>query len=196
MPATITWSWILFLGWWLYRAAGGKATRSRESIASRAAHAVAATAAYLLIWSPWGGRLLDTPLMSESARTSLIPAFSLLTLLGIGFAIWAREHLGRNWSARITIKEGHELIRTGPYSAVRHPIYTGILTAALATALAAGRVGALIGFAILLAGFWLKSAKEERWMGREFGEQYDHYRQASGHFLPRIAGRRKAGGAW
>ena len=67
-----------------------------------------------------------------SAR--FVPAGNLLPVLGaimiaagLGFAVWARAHLGRNWSGIVTVKEGHALVRTGPYRAVRHPIYTGLL---------------------------------------------------------------------
>ena len=62
---------------------------------------------------------------------------------GIAVAFWARWHLGTNWSGMVTLKEGHQLIRTGPYRAMRHPIYTGILLALLGTAITFGEVRAL-----------------------------------------------------
>lgn len=57
-------------------------------------------------------------------------------------AVWARVHLGRNWSGIVTVKEDHELIRTGPYGYVRHPIYTGLITGLIGT----GEVPALVPF--------------------------------------------------
>jgi len=60
---------------------------------------------------------------------------AVLSVIGVGFAIWARAHLGRNWSSRPATKEHHELVTTGPYAYVRHPIYTGIILMAFATAL-------------------------------------------------------------
>ena len=67
-----------------------------------------------------------------------------LTAAGVAIAIWARWHLGTNWSGVVTLKEGHELIRTGPYRTIRHPIYTGILLAFLGTAVALGEVRGLL----------------------------------------------------
>ena len=61
-------------------------------------------------------------------------------VVGLLFAVWAREHLGSNWSRSVTIKQGHELITTGPYAVVRHPIYTGILAGFLGTAIALSQV--------------------------------------------------------
>ena len=68
---------------------------------------------------------------------------------GLLFAVWAREHLGSNWSRSVTIKQGHELITTGPYAVVRHPIYTGILAGHLGTAIALSQVGGFIGFVLI-----------------------------------------------
>ena len=100
----------------------------------------------------------------------------LVTVLGIGFAIWARAHLGTNWSSRPAIHENHTITRTGPYAIVRHPIYTGILTGILGTAIA---TGALLGFVSLLVIFFLfliKIRMEEQFLLEEFGEEYERYR--------------------
>lgn len=188
MPPAISWCWILFLLWWLIRAIGVKPARARESVWARVSQAAVVALAYILITSRIGREgILALSFMSDSTRADFAPALTLLTVLGLGFAVWAREHLGRNWSARVTIKEGHELIRTGPYASIRHPIYTGILVAALASSLTVGRINALLGFVVLAVSFWFKSRKEERWMGGEFGEKYAEYRKVSGRFLPRVA---------
>lgn len=62
----------------------------------------------------------------------------LMVICGLAFAVWARIHLGRNWSGTVTVKEDHELIRSGPYGIVRHPIYTGLLLAIAGTAIVFG----------------------------------------------------------
>jgi protein-S-isoprenylcysteine O-methyltransferase Ste14 len=190
MIRLLPWCWGLFFGWWIFRARGNKADRIRESFAARWGQTATIVAAWLVITAPlFNVDVLGLPIIPERARSAVEPFLVLVVLLGIGIAIWAREHLGRNWSVRVTVKEGHELIRTGPYARIRHPIYTGILLATLANAFAIGRVHALVGFGILFVGFWFKSRKEERWMGQEFGERYAEYRKVSGRFLPRVASR-------
>src|SRR6476659_2184860 len=85
----------------------------------------------------------------------------VLTALGMMFSIWARVSLGRNWSGRVVLKHGQELVSTGPYTLVRHPIYTGLLVALAGTALYDGRFRVLLGLAFFAIGFWLKALSEE-----------------------------------
>ena len=106
------------------------------------------------------------------------------TLAGVTFAIWARVTLGANWSGVITIKEGHTLVRCGPYSIVRHPIYTGILTAVAGTALTHGSVRAILALPVVTFGFWLKTLTEERFMAAEFGDEYKRYQREVRALLP------------
>lgn len=93
-----------------------------------------------------------------------------LATLGFAFTWWARVHLGRLWSSTVTRKSDHRVVNTGPYAIVRHPIYTGILVAMLATALLRGTAAALVGFALLIAGFYLKARLEESFLRSELGE--------------------------
>lgn len=104
-----------------------------------------------------------------------------LTIAGIAFAIWARFFLGTNWSATPSIKQGHELVRSGPYAIVRHPIYSGFLLGLLGTAIYAGDFRALAAFGIVLIGLKWKSLTEESLMQQQFGAQYvDYKRQVKG----------------
>ncbi len=107
-----------------------------------------------------------------------------LVLLGIAFAIWARLHLGGNWSAAVTLKQNHTLIRRGPYTLVRHPIYTGLLVAMLGVALIVGEVRGLLGVGVLFLTFWLKSRMEERFMLERFGVDYRRYQQQVKSLIP------------
>ena len=75
----------------------------------------------------------------------------ILLLIGLGFAVWARVHLGRNWSANAVIKEDHKLIRTGPYSIVRHPIYSGIWLGIIGTAIVLGIIVGLLFMLIIFS---------------------------------------------
>lgn len=117
-------------------------------------------------------------------RTSWVIAGTALTLLGILFAVWARVTLGRNWSGVVTIKQDHELILRGPYTVVRHPIYTGILFALLGTALVYGCARCFVGLLLCGVAFWLKLRIEERFMLQQFGEQYTEYRQRTRALVP------------
>jgi protein-S-isoprenylcysteine O-methyltransferase Ste14 len=107
-----------------------------------------------------------------------------LEALGFAFAWWARVHLGKLWSGRITRKTDHRVIDTGPYAIVRHPIYTGILLAFYATAGAKATLFGLAGAAVMTAGFWYKARLEERWLAQELGAPYQEYRRRVPMLLP------------
>ena len=109
-----------------------------------------------------------------------------LTALGMLFSIWARVSLGRNWSGNVVLKQGHELVSTGPYAFVRHPIYTGLLVALTGTALYDGRWRALLGLVLFAIGFWLKARSEEDLLEREFGEEYHSYRARTPMLIPSL----------
>jgi protein-S-isoprenylcysteine O-methyltransferase Ste14 len=165
------WAWALV---WAVAALSNKATRRRESRGSRLAHVVPLLiGGVLLAWRdpPW--EVLTQRLWPRSFGVYLIGV--ALLAAGLGLAVWARVYLGRNWSGTVSVKEGHELIRTGPYAYVRHPIYTGLLAAVLGTAIATGTVGAALGFLIILIGLVRKSRIEEVFMRETFPDEYPRY---------------------
>jgi protein-S-isoprenylcysteine O-methyltransferase Ste14 len=98
-----------------------------------------------------------------------------LTIAGLAFACWARVILGRNWSGVVQLKQDHELIVRGPYSIVRHPIYTGLLLAFFGTAVGVGEWRGMIATAIVGVSFWRKLRLEERWLCELFGDRYRNY---------------------
>jgi protein-S-isoprenylcysteine O-methyltransferase Ste14 len=99
-----------------------------------------------------------------------------LVAIGFSFCWWARIHLGPLWSSGITRKSSHHVIATGPYAVVRHPIYTGITLAALATAVAHGAPTSFLGAALMTTGWYIKARLEERFLREELGpEAYDAY---------------------
>jgi len=108
-------------------------------------------------------------------------------LIGLGIATWARIHLGTNWSGVVTLKEGHELIRTGPYRNIRHPIYTGILIAFFGNILQLGQVRGLITLAIIWLSFYIKARREESFLRQEFGPKFDEHIRHTGMFLPKFS---------
>ena len=118
--------------------------------------------------------------------SSNVPSLAI-TVAGTALAIWARWHLGSNWSGVVTLKEGHELIRSGPYRAIRHPIYTGILLALLGTSIAVGEARGLIAVAIVLLSFYLKARREESFLSQEFGPGFTEHQRHTGMFLPKFS---------
>jgi protein-S-isoprenylcysteine O-methyltransferase Ste14 len=103
--------------------------------------------------------------------------------LGLSFAIWARVHIGRNWGTPMTQKKEPELVTSGPYRLVRHPIYSGILTAGIGTAVALGWFWLIV---VGLAGIYFIYAAtvEERYLGEQFPETYPDYKQRSKMLVP------------
>ncbi|NNM83694.1 isoprenylcysteine carboxylmethyltransferase family protein [Candidatus Parcubacteria bacterium] len=107
----------------------------------------------------------------------------LLCLIGVAIAAWARLHLGRNWSATPSMKEGHELVTSGPYRFVRHPIYTGIITAAFGSIFIGGMVWLAI-FVVMAANFLYRIPVEEGYMMHLFPSQYPEYKKRTKALVP------------
>ena len=112
---------------------------------------------------------------------------AVMTWAGVGFAIWARYHIGRFWSASVALKTEHELIRSGPYARIRHPIYTGILLALAGTTLAVGRYRGIVAFVLIFASLIRKSKQEEALLAEQFGPAFEEHRRHTGFFLPRLS---------
>jgi len=109
----------------------------------------------------------------------------LLIAAGFGFAWWARVHLGELWSGQITAKQNHQIVASGPYGIVRHPIYTGILTAVVATAAAKGTVLGVAGLVLISVGVWIKARLEETWLtGQLDPGAYEQYRRKVPMLIP------------
>jgi protein-S-isoprenylcysteine O-methyltransferase Ste14 len=125
--------------------------------------------------------VLRTRVMPAAAWPSALGA--ILVAAGLGFSVWARRHLGRNWSAHVVVKEGHSLIRTGPYRRLRHPIYSGILLAFLGMAAAIGELRGFLAFVPALVSFAQKSRVEEARM-REIFAEYEQYQRESAALIP------------
>jgi len=116
--------------------------------------------------------------------TALFDAGLAITILGLAFTVWARVHLGRLWSGAVTLKEGHQLIRSGPYGIVRHPIYTGLVVASAGTALARGTIGAIVGLVLIIGVCLIKIRVEERLMTEQFPDAYRDYRREVRTLIP------------
>ena len=177
--------WLLFGLYWLVSAFKRKRTKQRETVMQRLGYTLPLlVAAYLLSQPRAHYGWLGAQFIPYSSVVEWVGV--LLTAAGVGVAFWARWHLGANWSGAVTLKEGHELIRTGPYRAIRHPIYTGILLALLGTAVANGEVRALVAVGIAWISFYIKARREESFLAREFGPGFTEHLRHTGMFLPRV----------
>jgi protein-S-isoprenylcysteine O-methyltransferase Ste14 len=107
-----------------------------------------------------------------------------LTVLGLALALWGRFYLGGNWSAQVELKRDHQLIRTGPYAIVRHPIYSGFMLAALGTAFVYGQLHELLAFVLISIAWTYKSRLEEAFLMEQFGAEYDQYRKQVKGLIP------------
>src|SRR5262245_13728062 len=170
--------WAAFWLYWLVAAFSVKRGRVRWSreLGIRAVLAVAATPSVRL------GAFRGPSSNAARWRAGL---GLVLFALGLGFAIWARIHIGRNWGTPMTQKADPELVTSGPYHLVRHPIYSGILVAGVGTAVA---LSWLWLTAVVLAGiYFLYSATvEERYMAAQFPDKYPAYKRSTKMLVPFI----------
>jgi protein-S-isoprenylcysteine O-methyltransferase Ste14 len=175
----------LWLAWalvWLLMALRVKPVAWRESRASRLANALPLVVA----WWLFVARSLPDWLMQRWHD----PSWSwywfgvLVVVAGLLLAIWARLKLAGNWSGTVTLKEDHEIVRTGPYRLIRHPIYSGLLLAFIGSAMALGEWRGVVAVLLAAGAFWGRIRLEERRLGEHFGDAYAQYRRSSWALIP------------
>jgi protein-S-isoprenylcysteine O-methyltransferase Ste14 len=175
--------WAIWVLYWIVSARGTKQTQRNEDARSWLSHHAPLIAGAVLLGVPdILGTTMDGDFVPQVAPWPWIAI--ALVAAGLGFAVAARVWLGGNWSSNVTLKQGHELIRSGPYAWVRHPIYTGLLLALLGTAIMVGKWRALIGLALIVIAFVRKLSIEERFMAEQFGEDYARYRADVAALVP------------
>ncbi len=177
------WSWVVVVLVWLPGAFAVKRNAKTAQPGRQIATGLLALIGFALLLDP---RLFPPFDIGATPQTPFFgPIGLVLDVVGVGFAIWARVVLGRNWSgAVVSLKEGHELVQSGPYAVVRHPIYAGFLLAALGTALTMGRLGSYLGVAVILATFLLRVAAEEALMRQQFPSAHEDYCRRTRKLVP------------
>jgi protein-S-isoprenylcysteine O-methyltransferase Ste14 len=179
IPALVL--WVIFGLYWSTAGLNSAPTKSAESWVSTYFHQFMLGAAFLLLILPVPGLtgwFLPWRLHFFVAAGAIVQAGFLL------LAVWARRHLGRNWSAEVRIAVDHQLVRTGPYRLLRHPIYTAMLGMFLGTAIASSQYHALLGLTILLVAYLRKTRMEEQILHHTFGADYDAYRRDTWALVP------------
>jgi protein-S-isoprenylcysteine O-methyltransferase Ste14 len=177
--------WIVFVAYWAAGALKTRRTVSRESSASRYGILFLEILGFALLF---GGRMGMGVLGSRIVPQTFAFAVAgvVLTWCGIAIAVWARWHPGQYWSARITLKEDHQLIHTGPYTHFRHPIYSGLDLAALGGALAIDEWRCLAGVGLIVLGYWIKARKEESMLSAQFGPAFEEHCRHTGFLIPKF----------
>lgn len=175
--------WLLWIGYWIYAARGTRRTVKSESRWGRAQHLTLFVLAVLLMKQGLlPGDFFNHRILPDEDAYRWVGCG--LTAFGLGWAIWARVHLGSYWSGTVTLKEGHKIIQSGPYAITRHPIYTGLFIAVFGSGMVQGEVRALIADALVLAAIFRKSSIEEDLLISEFPEEYPNYRKKVKRLIP------------
>ncbi len=192
MPAAhsvIGWLWAAFVLYWLILAQfNKKVSRSSPWSSAWAVRVAIVVGVLVVLWlrrrgaggvpAPIGRSLwLHHP--GVGARWTGVG----LCLAGFALAFWARAHLGRNWGMPMSLRQDHELVTSGPYAYVRHPIYSGIMLAMIGSALAVGFFWLAL-FVLYFAYFLCSARTEERMMLTQFPEAYPAYRRRTKLLIP------------
>jgi protein-S-isoprenylcysteine O-methyltransferase Ste14 len=176
--------WAIFLTYWIAGSLKTRANAQKEPFLSRFIILLMEFAGYLLVFAPFNIGVLRFHVIPRTIPSAILGVAS--TWAGIGLAIWARYHLAEYWSARITIKEGHQLIRTGPYRRLRHPIYTGLILATIGSALVIDHWRCVLGVLLVTVGYCFKAKREEAMLEKQFGEAFQEHRKHTGFLFPKF----------
>jgi protein-S-isoprenylcysteine O-methyltransferase Ste14 len=169
--------WAVFWIYWLVAAFTAKSSRGRWSRVSGLRIGLLVVGAYFIRLSfSRGGHAIGTGPVLSGIGVALWAA-------GLGVAVWARLYIGRNWGMPMTRREAPDLVTTGPYRYVRHPIYTGIILGVLGTALATTLYG-LIAVAVLTGFFSYSATREESFLIEEFPDTYPAYKARTKMLIP------------
>jgi len=180
------WIWAAFGIYWLASGTRGKPEQTGESSIYRTLRLTIMVVVFALLFARWTAKLGPLGLSFLAHRPAVEHAGFVLALGGIALAIWARIHLGLYWSDKVVLKVDHQLIRTGPYAHLRHPIYSGVLAGVAGTALVLGEWRGLVAFAIVLVNYAIKAKREDRLLADHFGGSFAEHKKRAGFLLPKF----------
>lgn len=182
---TVTILWAAWVIYWAVSARGARRNERCESMGHRLATvAILGFAGFLIFARSSSLGALERRFIPQDPTIQAVAV--VLIVVGLGITVWARRHIGQFWSGRVTLKRDHQLIQSGPYARVRHPIYSGLFLAMLATALFVGEWRAALGALLILVTHGWKARREEALLAGQFGAAYAEYRKRTGSLLPRL----------
>ncbi len=176
--------WLVSELYWGFNSKGNKETIHQQRTLIRTFALISIYLAFILIYVPFVSvGLLALRLVPQNDLVGMSGV--VLCGLGISFSIWSRKILGRNWSGPVTFKKKHELIRSGPYRIVRHPIYFGSLVSLTGSALTTAELRGFLGVLMVFFGLLKKINEEEGLLGNHF-QEYADYRMRVKKLIPFI----------
>jgi protein-S-isoprenylcysteine O-methyltransferase Ste14 len=176
--------WTIFIAIWLISALGSKKKQTNSSMSTWWKDAALRTFIIAMIVLFFGSKLNSSDFRNLSSFGPVLSSLGvIICAMGLGFAIWARFLLGKVWSMPAPAKKEPELITTGPYAYVRHPIYTGITFAMFGTFLASTFIWG-IPLVIFCVYFIYSAHKDEKLMLKEFPKQYPDYTKKTKMLIP------------
>lgn len=178
-------AWLIVVTYWLISSFGVKKPVSEENRFKRFVYYWLPLLVAVLLLGP--GEWFGDSLIRENfvPHTNLVGTIGLVfCFLGAFIACWSRYLLGENWSLSVQKKEGHELIKSGPYKTIRHPIYTGLLLLFFGNTIIVGDYRGIIAVIIVFFAFWFKLLKEEKILEETFGHQYLLYKVKTFYLIP------------
>ena len=170
--------WVAFWIYWLAASTGAKAGQTRWTRFAGIRVAVILLALLLLRVRAFKAQAVTTDPWVQGIGLAVF-------LLGLALAIWARVHLGRNWGTPMSEKIDPELVTTGPYRSIRHPIYSGIILAMIGTTIAVSLYW-LVAVLVIGVYFLYSAFVEERTMARLFPGSYPEYKRSTKMLIPFI----------
>ena len=174
--------WVSVALYWNISARSIKFAAERQDLVARLARTPVWLGFILFIAAgiyPAGMVVIRRTVLSDSVAVAICA-------LGSFLAIWSRKTLGAEWSQDVELKQRHKIVERGPYSLMRHPIYTGHLLMGLGTAIASGLLVAFAGLISFVVGFWIKLNQEERLLLRGFPDEYPAYKARVKALIPYV----------
>jgi protein-S-isoprenylcysteine O-methyltransferase Ste14 len=181
----LEWAWIAFGLYWVFAARRVQAARTTESATYRVFRLLLLTITFTLLFAKWTAiGFLGRSFLSRAQPLEYIGFIAALA--GLAIAIWARISLGQYWSDKIVLKVDHQLVRSGPYARMRHPIYSGVLLGVAGSALVVDEWRAVLAFLLLLTNYMVKAKREDKILAGAFAQDFAEHRRRAGLLLPRL----------